>query len=282
MARALEQVGPSGGSGRKAEPEPAAREAGGGALSPVAVVTGGASGIGAACARSLAETGYRIAVVDRDEAGGARVAGEVGGIFIAADLSTREGCSWCVAETVEKLGGLDILVNNAGFQHIDSIADFPEDTWDRMISLMLTAPFLLTKYAWPYLARSGRGRIVNIGSAHSLAASPFKVGYVTAKHGLLGLTRVACLEGGELGITCNTVCPAYVRTPLVEKQIADQARTRGISPQEVEERVFLENVAVKRLLEPEDVARYVTFLASEEAWGITGSVQTIDLGWTAR
>jgi len=151
-----------------------------------------------------------------------------------------------------------------------------------MIALMLSGPFLLTRYAWEHLKRSGHGRVIHMGSAHSLTASPFKVGYVTAKHGLLGLMRVTALEGGEHGITCNTVCPAYVRTPLVEKQIADQARTRGLEPSEVEQKVFLENVAVKRLLEPEDVAAYVAFLASEAAWGITGSAQMIDLGWTAR
>jgi 3-hydroxybutyrate dehydrogenase len=248
----------------------------------VALVTGGASGIGRACVEALAASGHRVAVVDRDEEKGRQVAAATDGTFIAADLSQRSGCAQAVQETVSRLGSLDVLVNNAGFQHIDPLPDFPEDTWDEMISLMLTAPFLLTKYAWEHLGRSGHGRIINIGSAHSLTASPYKAAYVTAKHGLLGLMRVACLEGGELGITCNTVCPAYVRTPLVEKQIADQARTRGIPAEEVESRVLLENVAVKRLLEPEDVGRYVAFLASEEAWGITGGVQTIDLGWTAR
>jgi 3-hydroxybutyrate dehydrogenase len=248
----------------------------------VALVTGGASGIGKACALALAASGHRVAVVDRDEEKGRQVAATVAGEFIAADLSRRSGCALAVEETVARLGGLDVLVNNAGFQHIDPLPDFPEDTWDEMIALMLTAPFLLVKYSWEHLGRSGHGRIVNIGSAHSLTASPYKAAYVTAKHGLLGLMRVACLEGGEHGITCNTVCPAYVRTPLVEKQIADQARTRGIAEEEVESRVLLENVAVKRLLEPADVGRYVAFLASEDAWGITGGVQTIDLGWTAR
>jgi 3-hydroxybutyrate dehydrogenase len=151
-----------------------------------------------------------------------------------------------------------------------------------MLELMLTAPFLLTKHAWPHLTRSGRGRIVHVGSAHSLAASPFKSAYVSAKHGLVGLARTTALEGGEHGLTCNVVAPAYVRTPLVEKQIADQARTRGIDPSEVEQKVFLENTAIKRLLEPEDVASLVSWLVSEAAWGVTGSVQTMDLGWTAR
>lgn len=251
-------------------------------MTRVALITGGASGIGRACSESLAAAGYKVAVVDRDEENGRRVAAAMGAEFIAADLSRRSGCAVAVRETVSRLGALDVLVNNAGFQHIDPLPEFPEDTWDEMIALMLTAPFLLVKYAWQHLARSGHGRIVNIGSAHSLTASPYKAAYVTAKHGLLGLMRVACLEGGEVGITCNTVCPAYVRTPLVERQIADQARTRGIPAEQVESKVLLENVAVKRLLEPADVARYVVFLASQESWGVTGGVQTIDLGWTAR
>ena len=248
----------------------------------VALVTGGSSGIGRACAEALAKDGVRVAVVDINPEGGREVAADLDGLFVSANLSARADCKKAVEETVAHYGRLDILVNNAGFQHLDPLPDFPEDTWDDMMALMLTAPFLLTKYAWPYLIESGEGRIINIGSAHSLTASPYKVGYVTAKHGLLGLMRVAALEGGEFGLTCNTVCPAYVRTPLVEKQIADQARTRGIRPEEVEKRVLLEHTAIKRLLEPEDVGRYVAFLASGAAWGITGSVQTMDLGWTAK
>ena len=248
----------------------------------VALVTGGSSGIGKACAQTLADKGCKVMIADIDEAAGNAFAEEIGGAYVDADLSKREACQRAVAATVEQFGGLDILINNAGFQHIAPLPEFPEDTWDTMLSLMLTAPFLLTKYAWEHLKKSGHGRIINIGSAHSLTASPYKAAYVTAKHGLLGLMRVACLEGGEHGITCNTVCPAYVRTPLVEKQIGDQAESRGISPEEVEEKVFLENTAVKKLLEPEDVANYVAYLASEEAWGITGATATIDLGWTAR
>jgi 3-hydroxybutyrate dehydrogenase len=247
----------------------------------VAVITGGASGIGAACAEVLAKE-CRVVIVDMDEEKGQRLSREFNGHFIRADLSKREDCKKVVEETIKQFGSLDILVNNAGFQHIDAVKDFPEDTWEKMLAVMLTAPFLLTKYAWEHLTKSGRGRIINIGSVHSLVASPFKSAYITAKHGLIGFTKTVALEGAPHGLTCNTVCPAYVRTPLVEKQIADQARTRGISESEVEEKVFLEPVAIKRMLGPSDVASYVAFLASEKSWAITGSVQTIDLGWTAR
>ncbi len=247
----------------------------------IALVTGGASGIGLACARALVAAGYGVAIVDRNEAAGEAAANELGATFLVADLTDREACRRVVEQTVDRLGGLDVLVNNAGYQHIAALPEFPEDVWDNMLALMLRAPFLLTKYAWDALKRSGQGRIIHMGSAHSLVASPFKVAYVTAKHGLLGLMRTTALEGGPHGITCNTVCPAYVRTPLMEAQIADQARTRGITPEEVEQKVFLHEAAIKRLLEPADVAVQVAFLASEAAWSITASVQTMDLGWTA-
>jgi 3-hydroxybutyrate dehydrogenase len=250
-------------------------------MSRVALVTGAASGIGRACAQKLAQQDVKVVIVDRDRDRGTSTANELNGIFIDADLSKREDCQMAVQSAIEQYGQLDILINNAGFQHIDSVANFPEETWDKMIAVMLTAPFLLIKYAWSYLIQSECGRIVNIGSVHSLTASPFKIGYVTAKHGLVGLTKVVALEGGDRGLTCNTICPAYVRTPLVEKQIADQSRTRGIPPEEVEEKVLLAKTAVKKLLDPEDVANYVAFLCSEEAWAITGSVQAIDMAWTA-
>jgi 3-hydroxybutyrate dehydrogenase len=250
-------------------------------MNRIAVITGGASGIGAACAELLV-TECAVVIVDVDEVKGLELAQKLNGHFIKADLSKREDCRRIVEETVKHFGGLDILINNAGFQHIDAIKDFPEDTWETMLAVMLTAPFLLTKYAWDYLAKSGQGRVINIGSVHSLVASPFKSAYVTAKHGLLGFTKTVALEGAPFGLTCNTICPAYVRTPLVEKQIVDQARTRGISESEVEEKVFLEPVAIKRMLGPADVAAYVAFLASEKSWAITGSVQTIDAGWTAK
>jgi 3-hydroxybutyrate dehydrogenase len=247
----------------------------------IAMITGGASSIGAACAEVLAKE-CEVVIVDMDEQKGVVTSQKLNGHFVRADLSKREDCKKVVAEAVQHFGGLDILINNAGFQHIDAVKDFPEDIWEKMLAVMLTAPFLLTKYAWEYLAKSGQGRVINIGSVHSLVANPFKVGYITAKHGLVGFTKTVALEGASFSITCNTICPAYVRTPLVEKQIADQARTRGISESEVEEKVFLEPVAIKRMLEPLDVANYVAFLASEKSWAITGSVQMMDLGWTAK
>jgi 3-hydroxybutyrate dehydrogenase len=173
-------------------------------------------------------------------------------------------------------------VNNAGIQHVAPLTEFPEAKWRLLIELMLTAPFLLTKAALPGMYERGWGRIVNIGSVHSLRASAFKSAYVSAKHGLLGLTRVTALEGAEHGVTCNCVCPSYVRTALVEKQIADQARVHGIPESEVVEKIMVAEAAIHRLLEPSEVAGYIAFLCSDAASGVTGSAVTIDCGWTAR
>lgn len=248
----------------------------------VALVTGGCSGIGLAIAERFQADGMQVAVLDLDRPAARQVAAEHGLTFIGADLSKREDCRRAIDETVAALGGLDVLVNNAGFQHIDPVADFPEDTWDTMIHVMLTAPFLLSKYAWPYLTRSGQGRIINVASIHGHVASPFKSAYISAKHGVIGLTRTAALEAGDQGLTVNAICPGYVRTPLVENQIADQARTRGISPEEVEQKVMLEPAAIKKLLDPEDIAALASYVASRAAWGMTGAVLDLDLGWTAR
>jgi 3-hydroxybutyrate dehydrogenase len=251
-------------------------------MKKIALVTGGASGIGLACAERLAKDGCAVVIADLNEQAGREHAGRLQGSFVAADLSRREGCKMLVDETLRLHGTVHILVNNAGFQHVSPIEDFAEDQWDRMISLMLTAPFLLTRYCWPSMKKQKWGRVLNIGSIHALIASPFKVGYIAAKHGLVGITRTAALEGGEHGITVNAICPAYVRTPLVDHQIADQAKANRMSPEEVVEKVMLAPAAVKRLIEPAEVADFASYLCSDAAGVITGAALTMDLGWTAR
>jgi len=248
----------------------------------VAIVTGGASGIGLACAERLTRDGCSVVIADVNEKAGAEHAAALKGHFVAADLSRREGCKRLVEETLRLHGTVHILVNNAGFQHVSAIEEFPEDQWDRMIALMLSAPFLLTRYCWPSMKRQKWGRVVNIASIHALVASPFKVGYIAAKHGLLGITKTAALEGGEHGITVNAICPAYVRTPLVDNQIADQARANRMSPEDVVEKIMLAPAAVKRLIEPDEVADFAAYLCSDAAGVVTGAALTMDLGWTAR
>ncbi|MBI1942858.1 MAG: 3-hydroxybutyrate dehydrogenase [Betaproteobacteria bacterium] len=248
----------------------------------VAIVTGAASGIGLACAERLAQDGAHLVLCDVNESSGKEQAGRLRASFVAADLSTREGCKNLVAAALRAHGTVHILVNNAGYQHVAPLEDFPEDQWERMLALMLTAPFLLTRYCWPAMKKQQWGRIVNIASIHALVASPFKGGYISAKHGLLGLTRTAALEGGEFGITVNAICPAYVRTPLVDSQIADQARANRMSPEEVIGKIMLAPAAVKRLIEPAEVAGFVAYLCSDAAGVITGAALTMDLGWTAR
>lgn len=244
-------------------------------------ITGGASGIGEACVETFTKAGHHVAFADINEAAGKKVAARTGATFLAADLIEPGMATTVTLEAIGALGGLDVLVPNAGVQFMSSIKDFPEDTWRDLLELLLTAPFILTKAAWDALVASGTGRIVHIGSAHSLAASPFKSAYVAAKHGLAGLAKVTAQEGGEHGITCNVIAPAYVKTPLVKKQLEKQAETRGISVEEVETKVFLAGAAVKRMLEPSDVADFVMYLAREESWAMTGTVYPIDTGWLA-
>jgi 3-hydroxybutyrate dehydrogenase len=251
-------------------------------VSKVAIVTGAASGIGLACAERLAADGMRVVLADVNDKAGSEHARRLGGTFVAADLASRAGCRKLVDAALKSHGTVHVLVNNAGYQHVAPIEDFPEDQWERMIALMLTAPFLLTRYCWPAMKKQKWGRVVNIGSIHALIASPFKAGYISAKHGLIGLTRTAALEGGEHGITVNAICPAYVRTPLVDNQIADQAKANQMSPEEVIEKIMLAPAAVKRLIEPREVADFVAYLCSEPAGTITGAALAMDLGWTAR
>jgi len=248
----------------------------------VAIVTGAASGIGLAVARDFAKQGIRVTLSDIDIEGGQAAAAELPGArFQAADMTKSADIERLMADTIAAEGQVDILVNNAGIQYVAPITEFPEAKWRQIIDLMLTAPFLLTKAVLPEMYTRKWGRIINIASVHALRASAFKSAYVSAKHGLLGLTRVTALEGAEHGVTCNAICPSYVRTPLVEKQIADQARVHGIPESEVVEKIMVAEAPIHRLLEPEEVAQLVTYLCTDAASGITGSAQSIDCGWTA-
>ncbi len=241
-----------------------------------ALVTGAAGGIGRAIAQRLVDEGMRVLAVDLnpDEEGP--------GEPFAADLTTREGNRDAVDAALERFGRLDALVPNAGFQHVAPVAEFPEDRWDALLALLLTSPFLLARRAWPALVAAPAGRIVAIASVHGLVASPFKAGYVSAKHGVLGLVKTLALEGAPHGVCATAVCPGFVRTPLVEGQIADQARAHGLPEGRVLEDVILAPHAVKRLVEPEEVAGVVAFLLGPEGGAFSGAPVTMDLGWSAR
>ena len=237
-----------------------------------ALVTGTASGIGRAIAERLRADGWDVLGVDLE-------AGDDG---FAADLTTREGNRGAVDGAVERFGRLDAIVPVAGFQHVAPVAEFPEERWDALQAILLTSPFLLAKYGWEALRDSGDGRIVVVASVHGLVASPFKAGYVAAKHGVIGLCKVLALEGAEVGISATALCPGYVRTPLVEKQIADQARAHGIEEDRVLEDVILAPHAVKKLIEPEEVAGTVAFLLEPDGKAFTGAPVVMDQGWSAR
>jgi 3-hydroxybutyrate dehydrogenase len=240
-----------------------------------ALVTGGASGIGAACARELAARGARVTVADLDDVAAKGLADDIGGKAWAVDLSEVKMLEDLQLET-------DILVNNAGVQHVSPIEDFAPERFRFIVALMVEAPFLLIRAALPYMYQQQFGRIVNISSVHGLRASEFKSAYVTAKHALEGLSKVTALEGGPHGVTSNCINPGYVRTALVTKQIADQARTHSIPEDEVVEKILLKESAIKRLVEPEEVASLVSWLVSPAAGMVTGASYTMDGGWSAR
>ncbi len=250
--------------------------------SRICLVTGAASGIGLAIAASLKAEGHIVVLSDVNVESGEAKAKALGAEFISADLSKRYACEMLIERILQQHGRLDILINNAGFQHVSAIADFPEDVWNKMLDVMLTAPFLLTKYVWPSMQGNRWGRIVNIASVHAQVASLYKVAYISAKHGLIGLTKTAALEGGADNINVNAICPAYVHTPLVDQQITDQAKLLNLEEDQVIQQVMLKNAAIKRLIKPEEIGQMVVYLCSNAASSITGSSFNIDLGWTAQ
>jgi 3-hydroxybutyrate dehydrogenase len=240
-----------------------------------ALVTGAASGIGRAIAQRLARAGATVIVLDLNGDTARKVADEIGGEAMQADLSDYE-----VLDSLEIEA--DIVVNDAGIQYIAPIEEFPPERFSLILRIMVEAPFRIVRKALPGMYQKGWGRVINVSSVHGLRASPFKSAYVSAKHGLEGLSKVIALEGGPKGVTSNCINPAFVRTPLLENQIADQARTHGIPEDEVVEKIILEAPAIKRLIEPEEVAELVTFLCGPEASYINGASLTMDGGWTAR
>jgi len=199
-----------------------------------------------------------------------------------ADLTDAAANEQAVRAALDRFRRLDVIVANAGVQHVSPIEEFPIEKWNMIVGLLLTSPFLLARHAWPALKASEAGRFIAIASVHGLVASPYKAAYISAKHGVVGLCKTLALEGAEHGITANAVCPAYVRTPLVEKQIADQARAHGLPEDEVLEKVILQPHAVKELIEPSEVAGVVAFLAGPEGKMFTGAPVTLDQGWTSR
>jgi 3-hydroxybutyrate dehydrogenase len=240
-----------------------------------ALVSGGAGGIGAACVRRLAQAGAHVTVLDVDANQAAKLAGEVGGDSMVADLTDESA--------IAALGiDIDILVNNAGIQHVAPIQEFPPEIFARILALMLQAPFLLSRAALPAMYKRRWGRIINISSVHGHRASPYKSAYVAAKHGLEGLSKVIALEGGPHGVTSNCIAPGYVRTALVEGQIDAQATVRNISREDIVDQVMLSETVIKRLIEPDEVAEIAAFLCHSAASYITGTSIAVDGGWTAR
>src|SRR6476620_11332753 len=240
-----------------------------------ALVTGGAGGIGAASVRALAARGAKVVIADVDESAAATLANEVSGTAWAVNLLDVESLQTLSLDC-------DILVTNAGIQRISPIEEFDPADFRRIVTLMLEAPFLLIRAALPHMYANNFGRIINLSSVHGLRASPFKSAYVSAKHGLEGLSKVTALEGGAHGVTSNCINPGYVRTPLVEAQIADQAKVHGIPESEVLAKIMLTESAIKRLVEPEEVASLEAWLASDGAGMVTGASHTMDGGRSGR
>jgi 3-hydroxybutyrate dehydrogenase len=250
------------------------------------IITGSTSGIGLEIAKTFAQKGYNL-VFNGLEQNGAEIAAGIADqfgidhIFSDANMLDPAALRKLVHDAAGKFTTVDVLINNAGIQYVSPIADFPEDKWDDIIAINLSSAFHLIKAAWPYMKNAGFGRIINISSIHGLFASEFKSAYVAAKHGIIGLTKTTALEGAPYNITCNAICPGYVRTPLVEKQIPDQARIHNMSEKDVIQKVILANHAVKDFVSTETIAEMALFLASEHAGTMTGVALPIDGGWSA-
>jgi 3-hydroxybutyrate dehydrogenase len=244
-----------------------------------ALVTGAAGGIGRACALRLAAAGAKVRAVDRDAAGLDALAEQCAGLAGTVEAQVLDLTDLDAAE--HAAAGTDVLVNNAGLQLVRPIEEFPPEVFHTVLTVMLEAPFRLIRGALPHMYGQGWGRIVNVSSVHGLRASPYKAAYVAAKHGLEGLSKTAALEGAPHGVTSNCVNPAYVRTPLVERQITDQARAHGIPEERVVSEVLLQDSALKRLIEPEEVAEAVAYLCGPQASFVTGTSLVLDGGWTA-
>ncbi|EHJ98760.1 MULTISPECIES: 3-hydroxybutyrate dehydrogenase [Rhizobium/Agrobacterium group] len=253
------------------------------------IVTGSTSGIGLGIAQRFAREGANIVLNgfgDEDEIEKLRLLleAESGGrvLYHPADMTKPDEIADLINSAHEKLGSVDVLVNNAGIQHIAPIEEFPTEKWDWIIAVNLTSSFHTMRVAIPLMKKAGKGRIINIASAHGLVASPFKSAYVAAKHGIMGLTKTAALELAQTGVTVNAICPGYVLTPLVEKQIPEMAKVRGISEEAVKNDVMLELQATKQFVTIDDVAAAAVFLASDAASNITGTHISVDGGWTAQ
>lgn len=255
----------------------------------VAIVTGSTSGIGAAMAEALAENGAHLVLnglgdADEIEALRAKIAAHHGVEvrYHGANMLKADEIADMVATTEKEFGRLDILMNNAGIQHVSPVEDFPVEKWDAIIAINLSSVFHGARAAIPIMKRQGKGRIVNLASAHGLVASPFKSAYVAAKHGVMGFTKTLALEVAEDGITCNAICPGYVKTPLVENQIADTARARGISEEEVVRDVMLAAQPTKQFITYEQLAGALLYLVSDAGANMNGSWISVDGGWTAK
>lgn len=256
-------------------------------MAKTVLITGSTSGIGLATAKAFAAKGYNVAFNGLEE-NGAQIAADVAAefnidhIFSPANMLHSDQIKAFVQEALDKFGAIDVLVNNAGIQFVSPVEDFPEDKWNDIISINLTAAFIATKAVWPSMKAKKFGRIINVASAHGLIASAFKSAYVAAKHGVVGFTKVMAMEGGPLGITCNAICPGYVHTPIVEKQIGAQMQAHGMSREDVINKVMLSEHAIKEFIPVETIASTILYLSDSEAGAtITGIAMPLDAGWTA-